>query len=298
MIEEMPGPVTPALAPKLAPKLVPLPRPTTVAAALAWARGCLPEGEALPLLAACLQRPPGWLFAHGELPLAADEHARVQAWAARRVAGEPFAYISGRRGFWTLDLEVNAAVLIPREDTETLVQAALARLPAHAASALADLGTGSGAIALALAAERPTARVLATDASVAALDVARANALRLGLAVEFRAGDWCAALGVERFDLIASNPPYLATDDPHQQQGDLRFEPVSALVSGADGLDALRALCRCAPAHLVAGGWLLLEHGWQQGVAVRGLLRDAGLREVQTLRDAGDRERVSLGRRE
>jgi release factor glutamine methyltransferase len=270
--------------------------PVQVAAVLAWARAALPEGEALPLLVACLGRSPAWVLAHGEAQLAPAEADRLAQWVARRTAGEPLAYLAGERGFWTFDLAVGPAVLIPREDTETLVRAALACLPPERDCRVADLGTGSGAIALALACERPRARVVATDASAEALACARANAARLGVTVDCRLGHWCRPLAGERYDLIASNPPYLAEDDPHQHQGDLRFEPRAALVSGADGLDALRELCACAPAHLVAGGWLLLEHGWQQGDAVRALLAAAGLQGVRTLRDFGDRERVSLGR--
>src|SRR5690606_31194922 len=158
------------------------------------------------------------------------------------------------------------------------------------------LGTGSGAIALALASERPQARVLATDASAAALHVARRNAARNEVGnVAFRRGDWLAPLAGERFDLIASNPPYVALGDPHLAQGDLRFEPDAALASGADGLDALRTLARGAPGHLAPGGWLLLEHGLDQGEAVRGLLRDAGFHRIETLRDLEGRERVTLG---
>ena len=162
---------------------------------------------------------------------------------------------------------------------------------------MADLGTGSGAIALALAHERPNAQVVATDASVAALDVARGNAAALKLSrVQFRAGNWFEPLAGERFDLIASNPPYIAEDDAHLAQGDLRHEPRMALASGRDGLDAIREIATGAPEHLLAGGWLLLEHGWEQGAAVRGLLREAGLVDIDSARDLSRHERISFGR--
>jgi len=239
-----------------------------------------------------------WLFAHANDAVKPEVCARYLALLARRAAGEPLAYLLGRAGFWTLDLEVTPATLIPRPETELLVEAALARLPEANALCIADLGTGSGAIALALASERPQARVLATDASAAALEVARRNAARNDIVnVAFRQGDWLEPLAGERFDLIASNPPYIAQGDPHLGRGDLRFEPATALASGADGLDALRTLARDAPTHLVPGGWLLLEHGWDQGAAVRGLLRDAGFQRIETLRDLEDRERVTLGSR-
>ncbi len=190
------------------------------------------------------------------------------------------------------------ATLIPRADTELLVELALQRVAPDVSARLADLGTGSGAIALALARERPRAHVLATDASAAALAVARANALRLGLAnVEFAQGDWCAALGAGGYDLLVSNPPYIAAADPHLAQGDLRFEPALALASGSDGLDAIRTLVRDAVAHLRSAAWLLLEHGHDQGGAVRALLRQAGYAQVFTATDLEGRERVSGGSR-
>jgi release factor glutamine methyltransferase len=207
------------------------------------------------------------------------------------------AYLVGSRGFWTLDLAVTPATLIPRPETELLVGLALERIPVDVDARIADLGTGSGAIALAIAKERPRARVVATDASSDALDIARANARGNGIGnVEFRHGDWFAPLAGEMFELIASNPPYIALGDPHLGEGDLRFEPASALSSGSDGLDAIRAIIRHAPSHLRAGGWLLLEHGWGQGEAVRTLLRGAGFVDVVTERDLEQRERVGLGR--
>lgn len=252
------------------------------------------DGELL--LAEALGRSRSWLYAHPEAAVPAPARARFEALLARRQAGEPVAYLLGRQGFWSLELEVSPATLIPRPETELLVELALARLPAGQPLRVADLGTGSGAIALALARERPQARIVATDASLEALAVARRNAERLGLRVEFRDGDWLVPLAQERFDLIASNPPYIEQDDPHLAQGDLRFEPPAALASGADGLDAIRVIVRDAGLHLHAGGWLLLEHGWNQGPAVRVLLEAAGFSEVATERDLEGRDRVSLGR--
>jgi release factor glutamine methyltransferase len=224
--------------------------------------------------------------------------ARFDDLIERRRAGEPVAYLTGLRGFWRFDLAVSAATLIPRPETELLVEVALARLPTDRALRVADLGTGSGAIALALAHERPRAQVIATDASADALAIAEANAVGLSIRnVEFRSGDWFAPLQGERFDLIASNPPYIALGDPHLDEGDLRYEPSTALSSGADGLDAIRTIVGDAPAYLEAGGWLLLEHGWDQGAAVRDLLLRAGFVGVATERDLEDRDRVTLGRK-
>src|SRR5690606_17782869 len=247
----------------------------SVSACLAWARPRIDPGEAVMLLLHLLDRPQAWLYAHGDAAVPAAAVAGFRALVARREAGEPVAYLVGRRGFWTLDLAVTPDTLIPRPETELLVEQALARIAPGVPARVADLGTGSGAIALAIASERPLARVVATDRSEAALAVARANASTHGLhgRVEFRAGDWFAPVAGERFDLVASNPPYIADGDPHLGQGDLRHEPASALSSGADGLDAIRVLVASAPVHLVPGGWLLLEHGFDQARAVRSLLR-------------------------
>jgi release factor glutamine methyltransferase len=249
------------------------------------------------LLVHALGKPRSWLYAHGDDVADAALVARFETLVARRVAGEPVAYLTGRRGFWSFDLTVTPATLIPRVETELLVELALARLPRDREPRIADLGTGSGAIALALAHERPRARVVATDASDAALAVARDNAIALGIDnIDFRRGDWLAALSGERFDLIASNPPYIASDDPHLGVGDLRHEPAAALASGCDGLDAIRMIVRDAPAHLVTDGWLLLEHGLEQGRAVRDLLHAAGFVDVATEHDLEGRDRVTLGR--
>ena len=238
-----------------------------------------------------------WLYAHGDdlVDVAAADRFRVLI--ARRAAGEPFAYITGQREFFSLDLAVTPAVLIPRPETELLVELALAKIAQDERVDIADLGTGSGAIALALAQARPNARLRATDASAAALQVARDNAERLDIRnIEFAQGDWCAALDDARFDLIVSNPPYIAVGDAHLAQGDLRFEPAAALASGADGLDAIRTISRDAPMHLKPGGWLLFEHGYDQGAAVRALLQKNGYVEVSTALDLEQRDRVSSGR--
>lgn len=249
------------------------------------------------LLCLALGHDRAWLYAHGDDALDAEAAIRFHALLLRRAAGEPLAYIRGRREFWSLDLGVTPDVLIPRAETELLVELALQRLPNNVHVYIADLGTGSGAIALAIARERPQASVLATDASAKALAVARGNAERLGIAnVEFAHGDWFAALGSRRFDLIVSNPPYIAAGDPHLDRGDLRHEPRAALVSGADGLDAIRAIVHGAPAHLRPGGWLLFEHGFDQGIPARALLEKAGSTDVFTALDLEQRERVSGGR--
>lgn len=254
-------------------------------------------GEAAILLAHALGVDRAWLIAHGSDPLSADAAERFEALMARRAVGEPVAYLVGWRGFHTLELAVSPAVLIPRPETELLVELALARMPVDRPLAVLDLGTGSGAIAIAVAAARPRVQVTATDASTAALAVARANAERLGIAnVEFIKGSWWAPLAGRRFDLVLSNPPYIAECDPHLDSGDLRFEPRSALAAGADGLDDLRIIAAGACAHLEAGGWLLVEHGFDQGAAVRSLFADAGLEPVATHRDLEGRERVTVGR--
>lgn len=279
------------------------PEPTlrqVVADASARLGGVDARHEAELLLLHVLERPRSWLFAHATDPLAANDQAAFEALLARRVAGEPVAYLTGRRGFWTLDLEVDPATLIPRPETELLVELALERLPPDQALQLADLGTGSGAIALALASERPRAQVLATDASPGALAVAARNAARHELDnVRFAEGghDWYAPLQGVRFDLIASNPPYIASNDPHLEQGDLRFEPSTALASGMDGLDDIRRIVDGGQAHLRPGGWLLIEHGWDQGAAIRALFEATGFAEVQTVQDLEQRDRITLGRR-
>jgi release factor glutamine methyltransferase len=219
--------------------------------------------------------------------------ARFAALVDRRAAGEPVAYLTGRREFWSLDLEVGPAVLVPRPDTETLVSEALLRIGADAAARVLDLGTGSGAIALALKRERPAAAVTAVERSPAALALARRNAARLRIALELLEGDWFAPVAGRRFDLVVSNPPYVASADPHLAA--LAHEPRAALAAGPDGLDDLRRIIAAAPAHLVPGGHLLVEHGADQGPAVRGLLTAAGFGGVRTATDGAGRARVGMG---
>lgn len=239
-----------------------------------------------------------WLYAWPDKPLAAQQQQQFEALVARRAQGEPIAHILGEREFWSLTLKVTPDTLIPRPDTELLVEQALRLLPNDAALKVADLGTGSGAIALAIARERPCCTLVATDYSAAALAVAQQNAIRNQIGnVEFSRGRWCEALGDEQFDLIVSNPPYIAVDDPHLAQGDVRFEPRSALASGPDGLDDIRQIAFEVSAHLLAEGWLLLEHGFEQGEKVRAILVSNGFDPVITWRDLAGHERVTGGRR-
>lgn len=264
---------------------------------LRHARMRLAPGEAELLLAHALERPRSWLYAHGDHQPEPARVAAFEALLARRGEGVPVAYLLGTCGFWGLELEVSPATLIPRPETERVVELALARIPRERALEVVDLGTGSGAIALAIAHERPLARVTATDASADALTIARANARRLRIGnVAFRHGDWWDAVGDARYDVAVGNPPYIRAGDPHLAQGDLRFEPAAALASGPDGLDAIRAIAAGAGAHLRAGGWLLVEHGWDQGEAVRAVFGNAGLVDVHTAQDLEHRDRVTLGR--
>lgn len=251
--------------------------------------------EVRVLAAAALEVAPVWLLAHDTDQLDPGRQEALDALIGRRLAGEPVAYILGEREFYGRRFRVGPATLIPRPETEHLVEAALARGPA--AARVLDIGTGSGCIAITLKLERPDWSVSAVDVSAGALAVAKENGARLGAAVEWLESDLYAALAGRRFDLIVSNPPYVPETDPHLGQGDVRFEPRSALASGADGLDAIRAIVEQAPAHLNPGGWLLLEHGYDQGESVPALLADAGYQEVFMARDLAGQARVSGGRR-
>ncbi|MBI5862195.1 MAG: peptide chain release factor N(5)-glutamine methyltransferase [Rhodocyclales bacterium] len=306
-------------------------RLATIAEAFAATRGMLPASEARLLLAHVMGKPAAWLLAHDEQTLPAETLAAFQALLQRRVAGEPVAYLLGRREFYGRDFSVSPAVLIPRPETELLVEFALRKVGAGEATALQggraknaqlcrpglsasrggllavadgdtatilDLGAGSGCIAITLALECPGAQVTAIDASPAALAVAQENARRLApqATVRFLASDWFSALAGERFDLIVSNPPYIAAADPHLAQGDLRHEPRTALASGADGLDAIANIIALAPGHLTPGGCLWLEHGYDQAAAVRALLAAAGFTAIEQHRDLAGIVRISGGR--
>lgn len=306
----------------------------------------LPRAEARRLLASLTGQPLTWFMAHGDDPAAPNIAARFQALAERRRAGEPLAYLLGQQEFYGRPFAVSPAVLIPRADTETLVETALEQLallrqqqrtvdvpgaeapalvsppaqthtcqgqssadaqaplsetssrPAHPPLSLLELGSGSGIIAITLALEAPDTEVHAVERSPEALAVARQNAKALGADhIHWHAGSWWQALASpRRFDLIVSNPPYIAANDHHLQQGDLRFEPPQALAAGPDGLDDLRIIIGGAPAHLTPGGWLLLEHGYDQEAPVQALLRNAGFADVFTRRDLAGQPRVSGGR--
>ncbi len=257
-----------------------------------------PRLDAELLLAHVLGLERGRLAALGERALAAPAAAAFAALLARRAGGEPVAYLLGRREFWTLALEVGPGVLVPRPDTELIVEIALERLAARPAPAVLDLGAGSGAIGLAIAAERADARVDLVEASAAALAFAERNRARLGLGnARLLRGDWFAAVAGQRYDLVASNPPYLAADDPHLDAAELRHEPAAALVAGPSGLEALAAIAAGAAAHLAAGGVVVLEHGATQGAAVRDLLGRAGFEAVATRRDLAGHERATAGTR-
>lgn len=264
----------------------------------------LPRAEARRLLACLTGQPLTWFMAHGDDPAGPDIAARFQALAERRRAGEPLAYLLGQQEFYGRPFAVSPAVLIPRADTETLVETALeqlARLRRQRCAvplSLLELGTGSGIIAITLALEAPDTEVHAVERSPEALAMAQQNAKALGAdRIHWHAGSWWQALArPRRFDLIVSNPPYIAAHDHHLQQGDLRFEPPQALVAGPDGLDDLRIIIGGTPAHLTPNGWLLLEHGYDQGAPVQALLRDAGFADVFTRRDLAGQPRVSGGR--
>lgn len=265
------------------------------AAALAGSDSAVLDAQLL--LAHALGQSRTWLYAWPDAPVDAAALQRFHALLAARATGTPVAYLLGRREFWSLVLKVSPAVLIPRPETELLVETALALLPSGAAL-VADLGTGSGAIALALASERPQWQVHATELSLEAMAIAEDNRQSLGLDnVLMLPGSWCEPLPRTGYDLVLSNPPYIDAGDAHLREGDLRFEPRSALVAGEAGLQDLRVLATQAIARLKSAGWLLVEHGWQQGAAVRALLQAAGYVEVRTRRDAGGRERMTMGRK-
>ena len=276
----------------------------TIGQALARARTALEATSETPrldseiLLAMVLGSKRSRLLARPGASIDPDCERRFGALVERRRGGEPIAYLTGRREFWSLDFAVTRDTLIPRPETEHLVEAVLGVVASDASAAIADIGTGAGAVAVAIALERPRAFVLGSERSPEAVEVARANSVRLGAAnVSFIVADACAALASRRWSVIVSNPPYVAEDDPHLATDDVRFEPREALVAGPLGLDMLETLARQAPARLAPGGWLVLEHGAEQGAAVRALLVRARLGAVATLCDLAGKERVTLGRR-
>ncbi|RAU43663.1 MULTISPECIES: peptide chain release factor N(5)-glutamine methyltransferase [unclassified Pseudomonas] len=249
------------------------------------------------LLAAALGKPRSFLHTWPERIVSTEAAQVFDRYLERRRTGEPVAYILGQQGFWSIDLEVATHTLIPRPETEMLVETALELLPGPIPHRLLDLGTGTGAIALSLAKDRPQWQVTAVDRVAEAVELAERNRRRLHLDnAQVLESHWFSAVEGQRFDLILSNPPYIADNDPHLAQGDVRFEPSSALTSGADGLDDLRLIVAQAPLHLEPGGWLLLEHGYDQGSAVRELLNEQGFEQIQTRRDLGEHERITFGR--
>lgn len=253
--------------------------------------------EAQLLLQNTLNVNRAWLLAHELDMLPSKAIADFEALLTRRLLGEPVAYILGYREFYGLNLTVTPDTLIPRPDTETLVEAALEKAPADTSCSILDLGTGTGAVALAIAKHRPQAQVMAIDASKAALRIAEHNAKQLGLAhVRFTLSHWFSAVESDRFNLIVSNPPYIEQHDPHLSQGDLRFEPISALASGTDGLDDIREIIAHSLIHLLPQGWLMLEHGYNQAELAADLMAENGLIEIKTIQDLGGNDRVTIGK--
>lgn len=287
----------------MTPPVEPAPSSDSIREMLGWATGQLmargdsPRLDAEVLLGHVIDRSRAQLLARPELTLAPASVQRYRALIARRAQGEPVAYLTGWREFWSRRFRVTPATLIPRPETELLIELALERLPAGMPLRIADLGTGSGAIALTLALERPACRVTATDRSPDALGIARENAQNLGAGnVEFRSGDWWTPLDGERYDMIASNPPYIDANDPHLLQGDLPHEPAEALTPGDNGMEAIEQIIPAAPAHLVRGGWLLLEHGYEQADAVAALLEHHGYTAIEHRRDIGGHIRAVAAR--
>lgn len=253
--------------------------------------------EAEILLAHALDSPRSFLYAHPDMQLPPERAERFHKFVERRSNGEPMAYITGKREFWSLELQITPDVLVPRHETESLVEAALEIVPEDAHWRLADLGTGSGAVALAIAKERPDCEIHATDISPAAATLAVANARKLGIEnISVHTGSWYEPLEGS-FAVLVSNPPYVAADDPHLDIGDCRFEPGLALTPGPDPLTAIREICRQAPAHLEPQGWLIVEHGASQGEAVRAIFAGHGFENIETRRDLSGHERITRGRR-
>lgn len=269
---------------------------SSIATALAEARQRIPPAEARRLLGHVLGRAPAWLETHRDDAVPIEAADQFSVLVRRRAAGEPVAYLVGVREFYGRDFAVTPDVLIPRPETELLVDIAMEKLGAGETANILDLGAGSGCIAITLALELPQAHVVAVDVSPAALAVARGNAVRLGANVDFVASDWFAVLPPQRFDLIVANPPYVAAGDPHLAEGDLRYEPTDALTDHADGLTAIRHIVADAPRWLEPGGWLFFEHGYDQAAAVRALLAAAGFTAIEQHRDLAGIARTSGGK--
>jgi len=269
----------------------------TLGAALKSAEACIDRVDARVLLGHVISRDAAYLITHSDVPLTLEEASAFERLVERRVQGEPVAYLTGSREFFGRRFLVSPAVLIPRAETELVVELALERLPAARQASVLDLGTGSGCIAISVALARPQAAVTAADRSREAIAVAQENARALGAAnLRFVSSDWYSELAGARFDLIVANPPYVAASDRHLVGGDLRFEPRLALEAGADGLDAIRCVVEGAPRHLAANGWLLTEHGYDQAERVRALMRRYGLEGVFSATDLAGIERVTGGR--
>lgn len=277
--------------------------PLSIKALLQQARAALTESESASLdaellLAHQLQKSRTWLHTWPDKIISNEQAAAYDLLVRRRQQGEPIAHALGQQSFWTLDLKVTADTLIPRPETELLVEQALSQIPIDQPWQIADLGTGTGAIALAVASERPNATLIASDHSRDALAVAQENAGTHKIHnVTFRHGSWFEPLQEEQFDLILSNPPYIAADDPHLSEGDLRFEPDSALSSGSDGLDDLRIIIEAATNHLKPNGWLMVEHGYDQGNAVRSLFQQHHYHTIETRQDLAQLDRITIGAR-
>ncbi|MBS9425464.1 peptide chain release factor N(5)-glutamine methyltransferase [Photorhabdus caribbeanensis] len=254
-----------------------------------------PKRDAEILLGFVTRHSRTYLLAFGETQLTSEQFSQLEALLARRVKGEPIAYITGEREFWSLPLNVSPATLIPRPDTECLVEKALARLSLTPCRIL-DLGTGTGAIALAIASERPDCQITGVDINPDAVMLAQGNAEKLKIQnVDFLLSDWFSSLNNQQFGMIVSNPPYIDETDPHLSQGDVRFEPDSALIAAQQGMADLNTIIDLSRRFLLPGGWLLLEHGWKQGNVVRSLFSESGYRQVATFRDYGGNERITLG---
>jgi release factor glutamine methyltransferase len=250
--------------------------------------------ESAVLLAHAVGKDRSWLYAWPEKELSSQHQQHFGNYLQRRLNGEPIGYITGYREFWGLDLKVSPETLIPRPETELLVETALSKIDETAATVL-ELGTGTGAISVALSTERPTWKILATEADTSALAVALENFKKYNLQIDTRVSNWFENTPDEKFDLIISNPPYIESDDPHLQQGDLRFEPLNALASGKDGLNAIREITQQASAYLVDKGWLMLEHGYNQGKAVFSLFQQSGFSNIETLNDLSGNDRITIG---